>query len=121
LSWILSSIPAHEPDVQLVSTIFQLINLVAQNTITAVSDILSLKPSDNEHHLQTLCHALFHLVANPHCIDALREEIQLATNDGDMTRDALEQMPKLDSFIRETQRLSNILNRLYIPSMIWFH
>lgn len=58
----------------------------------------------------TLGHALFYLAANPEYIGVLREEIEDVLDGGDLTYESLNRMRKLDSFIRETQRLSALGN-----------
>lgn len=93
LSWIITRMPEHDPDARLICGIFQLITSVAQET-TAM----------------TFAHALFHLVAHPECIEILREEIVETIDGGEITRESLDEMHKLDSFLRETQRMSTIGN-----------
>jgi hypothetical protein len=57
---------------------------------------------------------LFWLVSHPEYIETLREEILEATAlERELTFESLGRMRKLDSFIRETQRLSGIGSGLY--------
>ncbi|DAA77852.1 TPA_exp: Cytochrome P450 oxidoreductase GliF [Trichophyton benhamiae CBS 112371] len=54
------------------------------------------------------CHALFHLAAAPEHVAPLREEIEtvLAEEGGLTSKAAMQKLRKLDSFLRETQRLN---------------
>ncbi|KAL7626883.1 hypothetical protein AAE478_003657 [Parahypoxylon ruwenzoriense] len=61
-------------------------------------------------------HALFDLIANPGYVDVLREEaLQVLRNNGmRLTKQALGQLVKMDSFIKESQRCNP-------PSLLGFH
>ena len=59
---------------------------------------------------QSLTHVLYYLVAYPEHIETLREEILQEMDGGDLTYESLDRMRKLDSFIRESQRISGISN-----------
>ncbi|KAM5451861.1 hypothetical protein MaudCBS49596_003689 [Microsporum audouinii] len=54
------------------------------------------------------CHALFHLAAAPEYMDPLREEVAaVLAEEGNITsKNAMMKLRKLDSFLRETQRLN---------------
>ncbi|KIM23342.1 hypothetical protein M408DRAFT_332370 [Serendipita vermifera MAFF 305830] len=93
LSWTITRVPGEEPDPKVVCGILGLLTMVAQSTTS-----------------MSFAHAILHLVAHPECISVLREEILEATDNGDLTYESLEQMRRLDSFIRETQRVSTIGN-----------
>ncbi|KAE9390439.1 cytochrome P450 [Gymnopus androsaceus JB14] len=56
----------------------------------------------------TFTNALFHLAANPHLAQPLREEVESAVNELGWTKAAMGKMRKLDSFVKETQRLSGL-------------
>ncbi|PPR07181.1 hypothetical protein CVT26_012611 [Gymnopilus dilepis] len=55
-----------------------------------------------------LTHALYYLAAYPQYADPMREEVQaiMDSNSEELSREALANMHKLDSFLKETQRLS---------------
>ena len=56
----------------------------------------------------TLCHALFDLCAMPTLVGPLREEILGAMHEGQgLTLAAINSMPLLDSFLKESQRLNH--------------
>ncbi|KAH9942851.1 cytochrome P450 [Amylocystis lapponica] len=56
----------------------------------------------------SITHALYHLAANPEYIQPLREEVEDAVRDGGWTKDSLTKMARLDSFMRESQRVNGI-------------
>jgi len=51
---------------------------------------------------------LYHLAAHPDCIEPLREEIESVVSQEGWTKSALGQMKKLDSFFKESQRLTGL-------------
>jgi len=59
----------------------------------------------------TFTFALHHLAAQPEYAEKLREEIELVVEEEGWTKDALDKMHLLDSFVKESQRL-NPLNCL---------
>ena len=56
-------------------------------------------------------HALFYLAAQPEYIGHLREEVEDVIEREGWTKEALDQMYKVDSFIKESQRKSQLGNR----------
>ncbi|KIM21870.1 hypothetical protein M408DRAFT_333196 [Serendipita vermifera MAFF 305830] len=93
LSWTISRAPGEEPDLKIICGILGLLSLVAQGTTS-----------------MSFGHALLYLVAHPEHASILHEDILQAMDGGDLTYQSLERMHKLDSFLRETQRLSTISN-----------
>ena len=55
-------------------------------------------------------HALFYLAALPEYIGHLREEVEEVIREG-WTKEALDQMYKVDSFIKESQQKTPLGNR----------
>ncbi len=55
--------------------------------------------------VQAVTHALFDLASNPEYLKPLREEVEEVTNREGWTKTALDQMCKVDSFLKESQRL----------------
>ena len=68
---------------------------------------------------QSFTHALFHLAANPRYIQPLREEVEAITKEEGWSKAALGKMRKIDSFLRECQRVEGFSSGmcLYIRSM----
>ncbi|PVF93220.1 cytochrome P450 [Serendipita vermifera] len=94
LTWIMAMVDhSNESSLKAVMAAFHLIDMAAQNTTVA-----------------TFVHALYHLAAAPQYIDELREEVLEVLSTGEWTKDAIDRLRKLDSFVRETQRLSGISN-----------
>ncbi|KAF9047872.1 cytochrome P450 [Panaeolus papilionaceus] len=52
-----------------------------------------------------LTHAIFYLAANPKFVELLREEVSEVTSRCGWTKEAVDEMVVIDSFIRESQRL----------------
>jgi hypothetical protein len=62
--------------------------------------------------------SLYWLAAKPDLIDILRKDVlqALATSDGEYSKLSLQQMTKLDSFLKEVLRCSNMVSGLSILS-----
>ncbi|KAH9975528.1 cytochrome P450 [Lactifluus volemus] len=56
----------------------------------------------------TLVQVLYHLLSHPECIQPLREEVEAVVAEDGWTKAGMDKMYKIDSFIRETQRLDGI-------------
>ena len=54
---------------------------------------------------KALTHALLDLAANPEYLKPLREEVDGVTKRGGWSKSALDQLHKIDSFVKESQRL----------------
>lgn len=57
---------------------------------------------------QSFTHALYHLAANPEFIGPLRKEVEAVLQEDGWTKAAMGKMRKLDSFMRESQRMNGI-------------
>jgi hypothetical protein len=51
---------------------------------------------------------LYRLLANPEYIEPLREEVDAVIKEEGWTKAGIDKMHKIDSFIRETQRLGGL-------------
>ncbi len=58
--------------------------------------------------MQTFTNALYRLLSHPECIEPLRQEIETAVSEEGWTKAAIDKMHKIDSFLRETQRLDGL-------------
>ena len=56
---------------------------------------------------QTFTQVLYRLLSNPEYIGPLHKEIEAAVAEEGWTKAAIDRMHKMDSFLRETQRLDN--------------
>jgi hypothetical protein len=63
---------------------------------------------------------LYRLLANPEYIEPLRQEVEAVVAEEGWTKAAMDKMHKIDSFLRETQRVDGLgirtLHRLYPAS-----
>jgi Cytochrome P450 len=55
--------------------------------------------------LQTLTQVFYRLVDNPEYVEPLRQEVEAVVAEEGWTKAGIDKMHKIDSFIRETQRL----------------
>ncbi|KAG6840059.1 hypothetical protein C0991_009289 [Blastosporella zonata] len=58
----------------------------------------------------TFSQALFELATHPECVQELRDEIESVTDRDGWTYEALNQMVKVDSFMKESQRLNMLVH-----------
>lgn len=65
--------------------------------------------------MQTLTHTLFHLASTPEYLATLREEIAEVTSRKGWTKEAIDEMHKLDSYMRESQRINGLASGSYPP------
>ena len=54
---------------------------------------------------QTFMQVLYRLLANPEYIEPLRQEVEAVVAEEGWTKTGMDKMYKIDSFIRETQRV----------------
>jgi hypothetical protein len=54
---------------------------------------------------QTFMQVLYRLLANPEYIEPLRQEVEAVVAEEGWTKAGMDKMYKIDSFIRETQRV----------------
>lgn len=97
----MTRVPGEQPALHVMINLFQLIDLVAQIT-TAM----------------TFIHALLYVATYPEDVEQLREEILEVTTIEGFSKKSLDKMPKLDSFLHETMRLSGISNGKEISSKL---
>jgi hypothetical protein len=51
---------------------------------------------------------LYRLLTNPEYIEPLRQEVETVIREEDWTKAGIDKMHKMDSFLRETQRIDGI-------------
>ena len=105
LSWLIDKAEGNDKeDLPIVARMFGL-NFAAIHT----SSMVSFAKSSCKHRLiavQAITHALFDLAANPEYLKPLREEVEEVTKREGWTKAALDQMCKIDSFLKESQRVN---------------
>ncbi|KAJ3768554.1 cytochrome P450 [Lentinula raphanica] len=94
ISWLLYEAQGHERRKDIVYNIVSRVLLVNFSAIHTTS--------------VTCTNALFYLAANPHLVQPLREEVESIVAELGWTKAAMGKMHKLDSFLKETQRLSGV-------------
>ena len=57
---------------------------------------------------QTFAQVLYRLLANPEYIEPLRQEVDAVIKEEGWTKAGIDKMHKVDSFIRETQRIDGL-------------
>ncbi len=69
-------------------------------------------PGARTHTAETksLTHALYYLASSPEFAELLREEIDVIVREYGWTKGGLDQVKKVDSFLRESQRLKPVKN-----------
>ena len=81
----------------------------ALHTTAMVGHEFLISPNGPNLHHQSFTHALFYLAADPDLAAPLREEVEMvmAEENGDLgSRTAVSKLRKIDSFMREAQRLN---------------
>jgi hypothetical protein len=63
---------------------------------------------------------LYRLLANPEYIEPLRQEVDAVITEEGWTKAGIDKMHKIDSFLRETQRVDglNIRSLYFFPSTV---
>ncbi|KAH9043925.1 cytochrome P450 [Lactarius pseudohatsudake] len=56
----------------------------------------------------TMTQVLYRLLANPECVEPLRREVEAVVAEYGWTTDGMDKLHKIDSFVRETQRLDGL-------------
>jgi cytochrome P450 len=72
-----------------------------------------------DYSLQTLTHSLYDLAVHPEYVRDMREEAEKIIEEEGWTKTAMQRMRKVDSFLKESQRLNSIGNSM--PSYSSFH
>ncbi|KAH8996774.1 cytochrome P450 [Lactarius akahatsu] len=58
----------------------------------------------------TFTNVLYHLLSNPEYVEPLRQDVETAVAEEGWTKAGLDKMHKIDSFLRETQRMDSLDN-----------
>jgi len=60
---------------------------------------------------QTTTQVLYRLLANPEYIEPLRREVEAVVAEEGWTKAAMDKLHKIDSFLKETQRIDGLTTR----------
>jgi hypothetical protein len=86
--------------------------LISEQSIQPIRCVVSpvRRQSQMIGHLkkQSFIQALYHLAAHQECIELLREEIEDVVSREGWTKSAMGEMRGLDSFLKESQRLTGL-------------
>jgi hypothetical protein len=67
--------------------------------------------------MQTFVNVLYRLLSNPEYVEPLRRDVETAVAEEGWTKAGIDKMHKIDSFLRETQRLDDLdWCPFYLPS-----
>jgi hypothetical protein len=67
--------------------------------------------------MQTFVNVLYRLLSNPEYVEPLRHDVETAVAEEGWTKAGMDKMHKIDSFVRETQRLDDLDGcPFYLPS-----
>ena len=89
------------------SDIVVVLQFVALHNTAGVRLVISKRRRLLSRHYQAFTHALYDLAANTENVKSLREEAEvILQEEGGWTKLALGRMVKLDSFLRESQRMN---------------
>ncbi|KAF5379456.1 hypothetical protein D9615_006552 [Tricholomella constricta] len=91
LSWLMDEAKGEEASIRGLTRRILTVNFAAIHTST-----------------MTFCHALLYLAAHPEYAQPMREEIQEVVDHEGWTHSGLSHMVKVDSFIKESQRLNSL-------------
>ncbi len=58
--------------------------------------------------MQTFTNVLYRLLSNPEYVEPLRHDVETAVAEEGWTKAGMDKMHKVDSFLRETQRVDSI-------------
>ncbi len=99
LQWMVENAKGDETDEQFIADIQLKVSFAAIHTSAAAPTQL-----------------IYDLCAMPEIIEPLRQELKeaLEKNDGHLTKQAFNQMPKMDSFLKESQRFNPLLLSEYL-------
>ncbi|TFK98075.1 cytochrome P450 [Pterulicium gracile] len=91
ITWLLENAPEDRRTVEHLLMAIIVVNMAAIHT------------SSN-----TFAYVLFHLASHPECVEPMLQEVEQVTEEMGWTKAAMNMMRKVDSFIRESQRISNL-------------
>ena len=123
VSWVIDeSKGENKEDWTVVARVFN-VNFASIHTSSMVSFARPYDINMDRFVVQAVTQALFDLASNPECMKPLREEVEEVTKREGWTKAALDQMVKVDSFVKESQRLhpAAVRELLYNVSIHNFH
>ena len=105
LTWLIDESTGEDKEDWPVTARIFIVNLAAIHTSSMVSLPTNNHANIGSFIIQAITHALLDLAANPEYLKPLREEVDEVTKREGWTKSALDQMHRIDSFVKESQRL----------------
>ena len=114
ITWLLDAAPENLRTPRHIIHRVLILHLASIHTSSNVS-VATLRFQGELTHsrAQTLTHTLFHLASTPEHLATLREEIAEVTSRKGWTKEAIDEMYKLDSYMRESQRLNGLASGMF--------
>ena len=120
LSWLLNEAPPELKNVHDLTLRILVINFAAIHTTSMVcSDCVFRNLLRST--MQTFTNALYQLAAFPDYIKPLREEIETVVNEHGWNKTSIGKMRKLDSLLKESQRLTGLSSSMSLASDTFSH
>lgn len=111
--WLMEEANADEQDVRSLTLRVLTVNFAAIHTSSMARFLILHSLCILLIILQSFTHALHHLAANPDCIQPLREEVDAVIASEGWTKTAMQKMRKVDSFLKESQRVDGLGARTF--------
>jgi hypothetical protein len=127
ITWIWNASPEKHRNLHDISIRMIYLNVAAIHTTANVSEMLTLRRPGKylaeRNLIQLLTHVLLSIATHTSYIEPLREEIEGIVETEGWTKYAIERMRKLDSFVKESQRLyggdAGKLQFIYLTSSLF--
>lgn len=123
ITWLIEGgISAQKPvTVDDISSRVLIISFTAIHTTSAVGTFHKL-PANQLMYEQVFTSLLYQLCLNSQDAEVLREEVEATVKEEGWTRQAIAKMHKLDSYLRESQRLNTVSDRkhsdIFLPGFL---
>ncbi len=105
--WLMSEAKGVERSLAGLARRLLVVNFAAIHTTSIVSHT-DLFITTNCEYMQTFTNVLYRLLSNPEYVEPLRHDAETAVAEEGWTKAGMDKMHKIDSFLRETQRLDSL-------------
>ena len=110
LMWLMSEAKGVERSPEGLARRLLLVNFAAINATSLVRGVIPFRPPSGSHShclymVQMVTQVLCRLLSNPEYFEPLRQEVEAAVAEEGWTKAGMDKMRKIDSFLRETQRV----------------
>ncbi|KAH9072830.1 cytochrome P450 [Lactarius deliciosus] len=107
LMWLMSEAKGVERSLEGLARRLLAVNFAAIHTTSLVSQT-DLFTTTNCEYMQTFINVFYRLLSNPEYVEPLRHDLEIAVAKEGWTKAGMDKMHKIDSFLRETQRLDGL-------------